>query len=224
MEKKHHREDILEAIQMALEQGNNTVETILNSSSEDVQIEVCRNDIKDLEKSGDLVLDGNKLLLTESGKRLAMQTLRRHRLTEMLLFSMLGLERELASEIGCMVEHGIREEMLDGICTFLGHPENCPHGRPIPPGGCCEKRSTTVESQVIPLSRLKPGERARIVYITPRHHQRLHKLSSMGINPGVVVELHRKKPAFILHFEETDLALESSVADDIHVSRINNDK
>ena len=222
MEKKHHREDLLEAILMAEEHGENTIESILNSQSEDRQIEISREDIEALEKEGDIVRDESGLQLTESGRYLGMQTLRRHRLTEMLLFSMLGLERELASEIGCRVEHGIREEMLDGICTLLGHPQTCPHGRPIPPGECCRKNRTTVPSQVVPLSSLRPGESGRIVYITPRHHQRLHKLSSMGINPGVVVELHRKKPAFILHFEGTDLALEKSVADDIHVSRMSN--
>ena len=30
---------------------------------------------------------------------------------------------------------------LDRICAFLGHPKTCPHGKPIPPGPCCETRA-----------------------------------------------------------------------------------
>ncbi len=129
MEKKAHKEDLLEAILMASEVGDNTLEEIKKAKAEDTDIDVTQEDIESLEASGDLKVENGTISLTDTGREIAEQTLRRHRLTEMLLFSMLGLERELATEISCRVEHGIRDEMLDGVCTLLGHPATCPHGR-----------------------------------------------------------------------------------------------
>ncbi|MDJ0761370.1 MAG: metal-dependent transcriptional regulator [Myxococcota bacterium] len=220
MNMNDHRENVLEAVLMVSEIGEATIAEIKAAQSEDVQIEVTEEDIAFLVSQGFLVREADKIALTEKGNDIARQTLRRHRLAEMLLFSLLGVDRTLASEIGCRIEHGIREEMLDGVCTLLGHPSNCPHGRPIPPGRCCAARQTVVESQIIPLSTLRPGERARIVYIQPRSHARLHRLTSLGLNPGVEVRLHRRKPAFCLQFEGTELAIDPGVAADIQVCRI----
>lgn len=220
MELNDHLENVLEAVFMAEEVGDTTVERILRTRSEDVQIEIVENDFDKLLDERMITRSGEEIALTEEGRVIARRTVRRHRLAEMLLYTMLGVDRELASEIACRVEHGIREEMLEGVCTMLGHPSSCPHGRPIPPGDCCEAGRTVVECNVMPLSELAPGERGRIVYIRPRSHQRLHRLASLGMNPGVIVELHRRSPAFCIRFEETELAIDRDVAEDIHVSKV----
>lgn len=213
-------EDLLEAVLMAGELGDTSVERIRAARSEDAHVEVSESDIEELAAEGFLERDRDHVRLTARGREIAEQVARRHRLTEMLLFTWLGIDLDLASEIGCRVEHGVREELLDGVCTLLGHPATCPHGRPIPPGPCCREGRTTVESQIVPLTALKPGEHGRVVYIKPRDHHRLHRLSSMGLNPGVVVELHQRRPAYCLRFEETELALDRQVAEDIQVSRL----
>ncbi|HUT76224.1 MAG TPA: metal-dependent transcriptional regulator [Polyangia bacterium] len=213
-------EDVLEAILMARELGDTTLEKINLGRAEDACSSVDEVDLDELIAGGFAARDGAELSLTPSGLAIAEHTVRRHRLTEMLLYSLLGLDRDLASEIGCKVEHGIREEMVDGVCTLLGHPQVCPHGRTIPPGQCCRDGRRVVESQVVPLTDLRPGERARIVYITPRDHHRLHRLSSMGLNPGIEIELHQRNPAFCLRVDETELALDRDVAGDIQVSRL----
>jgi len=216
-------EDLLEAVLMAEELGDTSVERIRAARSEDAHVEVSREDIETLAADEFVTLDDELVRLTTRGREIAEQVARRHRLTEMLLFTWLGIDLDLASEIGCRVEHGVREELLDGVCTLLGHPATCPHGRPIPAGPCCREGRTSVESQIVPLTALKPGERGRVVYIKPRDHHRLHRLSSMGLNPGVMVELHQRRPAFCLRFEETELALDRQVAEDIQVSRLPKD-
>ena len=30
--------------------------------------------------------------------------------------------------------------ITDSMCAMLGHPTECPHGSPIPPGPCCPPR------------------------------------------------------------------------------------
>jgi len=163
---------------------------------------------------------GDRLVLTPEGREMAEGFVRRHRLTEVLLDSVLGLDRKRAFDIGCHMEHEMPPEMAEAFCILLGHPTTCPHGLPIPPGPCCEAHQTTVETQVVPLTDLRPGEKGRVMFIKPKNHHRLHRLTSLGLTPGVVVELHQRSPAVCFRFEGTELAMEKDVADDIYVARI----
>ena len=56
---------------------------------------------------------------------------RRVRLAEVLLARTLGRDSE------CGRETPVAAGFEDQVCAFLDHPEVCPHGRPIPPGGTC---------------------------------------------------------------------------------------
>jgi DtxR family Mn-dependent transcriptional regulator len=38
------------------------------------------------------------------------------------------------------IEHSLSPEVTEKICTFLHHPQTCPHGSPIPRGACCLKK------------------------------------------------------------------------------------
>lgn len=203
------KENLIEAVLMAAERGEDAPGGI-----------DAAGDIGILVEEGLLIRDGARVELTPEGRAIAESVTRRHRLAEVMLTMFLGIDKERASEIGCIVEHDIMPEMVDSICTILGHPSSCPHGRPIPPGSCCRAGRTVVPSQVVPLTQLESGEKGRIIYITPRDHQRLHRLASLGITPGVVVEIHGRSPAFCIHFEGTDIALDKDVAGDIHVTRV----
>jgi hypothetical protein len=45
----------------------------------------------------------------------------------------------------------------------------------------------------------------------------LHQLIALGLNPGVQVTVHRASPAFIIKFENTELALDKEIAKNIYV-------
>lgn len=68
-----------------------------------------------------------------------------------------------------------------------------------------------------PLSALRAGESAIIVRIASTAPERLVKLSSLGVMPGVRVTLVQRNPAVVLQIAETSIALDSEVADDILV-------
>lgn len=80
-------------------------------------------------------------LLTEEGKGMALEVIRHHRLLERYLMEHLGFGAEEVHEQAEILEHHISEEFEDRIADLLGHPETCPHGKPIPP-----KRSSEVFS------------------------------------------------------------------------------
>jgi DtxR family Mn-dependent transcriptional regulator len=70
--------------------------------------------------------------LTESGEALALQILRRHRLLELFLARVLALDWNEVHEHAEHLEHAIRDDLIDRIDAYLGHPECDPHGDPIP--------------------------------------------------------------------------------------------
>ena len=84
---------------------------------------------------GEFIID-----FTPTGRQRAMDVIRRHRLAERLFTQTLQVENEEEIEQqACKFEHILSPEVTDRICSFLGHPETCPHGSPIPAGECCEK-------------------------------------------------------------------------------------
>ncbi len=157
---------------------------------------------------------------TEKGKKRAGDIIRRHRLAERLLVDVLNVRENVAIESdACAFEHFLSPEVTDHICTLLGHPAKCPHGHDIPRGKCCERAQKQVETAVVSLAELKAGESGRIVYIATVDHQRLDRLTSLGLFPGRVVKVHQKEPLLILILGETQIALEKRIVDDVKVVR-----
>ena len=209
-------EEILEAIWVADEEGSFTIAAIRKLCPESISDQ----ELAEMEREGWLKRKGERVLFTATGKEAARGVVRRHRLTESLLTYVLKLPVEQAHDIACRMEHILPPEMVTSICTLLGHPEYSPEGKPIPPGDDCLERVDSVQVQIVNLTEMQSGERGRIAYIKPKHHDRLHRLTSFGIVPGVEVELHQRSPAYCIQFEETEVALDRDVAEDIYVRKI----
>lgn len=164
--------------------------------------------------------DGERVTLTPEGLRLAEAIVRRHRLGETLFTTVIEAQDEDAVErTACVMEHVLGDGLTDSICTFLGHPRFCPHGKPIPQGTCCLKLARTVEPLILPLDRLPAGSCGRIVSIGARDPAHLNRLSSLGIVAGATVSLQQKSPAVVLRIQETTLALDPAIAGEIYVRR-----
>jgi DtxR family transcriptional regulator, Mn-dependent transcriptional regulator len=220
MIQKQKIEEILEAIWKAEEKQESSLAHIRAICPEPISDE----EIVELQDAGFVRREGERILFTEEGKGRARGVVRRHRLTESLLVHVLQLPRDQAHQIACDMEHILPPEMEESICTLLGHPEVTADGRPIPSGPDCLRKQRAVSSMIVNLCELHAGEKGRIAYIKPKNHERIHRLTSFGLVPGVTIELHQKTPAYCLRFEGTELALDSDVAEDIFVGRINNEE
>jgi len=88
-----------------------------------------------------LVLPENgAFALTEKGRLRASDIIRRHRLAEVLFRDTFEIRsNDQIESNACVLEHVLSPEVTESICKFLKHPTQCPHGRPIPRGACCEK-------------------------------------------------------------------------------------
>ena len=96
-----------------------------------------------------VVESGGSLALTDEGRTLAREIVRRHRLAERLLTDVLQVREGAVESSACDFEHFLTPEVTDSICTLLGHPTVCPHLRPIPAGTCC----SLLPSEIGPLVR-----------------------------------------------------------------------
>src|SRR5206468_4535111 len=70
--------------------------------------------------------------LTRGGEQLALHVLRRHRLVELFLVRVLGMDWSEVHDEAEELEHAISDKVLDRIDALLGHPSVDPHGDPIP--------------------------------------------------------------------------------------------
>ncbi|WP_136797237.1 metal-dependent transcriptional regulator [Desulfosediminicola ganghwensis] len=206
-------EEILEAIWVAREKKQSSLAAI----RENCAIQFSGSELKALERNKMVLLNGDEVHFTHEGEKLGKVIIRRHRLAEVLVTSILKVKKHKMHEIACEFEHSLQAEVEESICTLLGHPEVCPDGKSIPPGVCCKNNSTRVENTVTSLIELSPGEQGRITYIKPGSHSNLHQLLSFGLSPGVTVTVHRTSPAFCVKFENTELALDPEIAKNIFV-------
>lgn len=214
------QEEILESIWSVSDRQNNTIEAVRKRSS----VDFTEEDLDELEQQNLIVRDQDNISLDNKGKAIAEIIIRRHRLAEILVSSILKLKQSDMEEMACKVEHSLLPEVEESICTLLGHPEFCPDGKRIPRGRCCSGKRKVIDSSVVSLRELAPGESGKITYIKPDNHSSFHQLISFGLHPGVVVAVHRKNPAFCIKFENTELALDENVAANIYVWKLTNGK
>ena len=168
-------------------------------------------------KENYVTVSGEEVSFSAHGRDAAMNLIRRKRLAEKLLAEVFALGPSEIKASACRFEHVLSPEVTDSVCSFLGHPPTCPHGKPIPHGKCCKKLTHSMRPLVMPMKDLDPGNRARIVFIAPKDHSRMDRLSTLGIVPGADIVLHQKKPAFVIRSGETELALDIEIAAEIYV-------
>lgn len=173
--------------------------------------------MEELVKEGLAAWDGGRLTLTPDGRPHAAQAIRRHRLAERLLVDVLSTEEARMEEHACRFEHVLANGVSESICTLLGHPRFCPHGKPIPPGRCCQERDQTVERLIAPLRELQAGQKGEIAYIRMDKPRRLQKLMAMGVLPGVPITLQRRLPSFVFQVGHSQFAVDEAIAADIYV-------
>lgn len=123
--------------------------------------------------------------LTQRGRYIGGEAVRRHRLAERLLTDLLGATPEQAHEEAHRLESFLRGEIEMRVMAVLGYPLTCPHGNPMDVG--------SVED-AIPLSEMEgegPFSIVKIRYDTPDF---LNYLKSLGLVPGSTVSIPARAP------------------------------
>ena len=119
------------------------------------------------------------IALTLDGRRLAVAMVRRHRLLEAFLVSVLGYSWEQVHPEAEQLEHAVSDEFIQRIDDLLGHPARDPHGDPIPTAdGHVPAQRTT------PLTQVNDGEIVTIERISDADPSVLRTAATLGLIPG----------------------------------------
>jgi DtxR family Mn-dependent transcriptional regulator len=89
--------------------------------------------VKALAESGLVVYEPyNGVRLTNAGEKLAARVIRRHRLIELFLVQVMGMNWDEVHDDAEQMEHVVSDRLIERIDEMLGRPEFDPHGDPIP--------------------------------------------------------------------------------------------
>ena len=130
--------------------------------------------------------------LTESGRKVALEVLRHHRLLELHLAENLGMGWDAVHAEAEVLEHVLSEELEEVIAAKLGNPTLDPHGDPIPSRELAVADIADIADQS--LYALEPGEQGRFIRISDSDPEMLRFLEARGIAPGASLELIEKQP------------------------------
>jgi DtxR family Mn-dependent transcriptional regulator len=121
----------------------------------------------------------NGTRLTDNGKRLALNVLRRHRLVEQFLVQILGLDWSEVHEEAEELEHAVSDKVLEKIDTLLGRPRVDPHGDPIP-----SSKGTVEQSRLLSLASCGPSKTMRVARVLDQNPGFLKFIDGCGLTPG----------------------------------------
>lgn len=205
-----HAEEILEVLWIQTEEEGKKCLGLGASKDEPA--------IEELVKLGYIRRDQDHIHLLEKGRLYALACVRRHRLSERLMVDVFDITKDMMNEASCKFEHILHKGLEDNVCTLLGHPEICPHGKPIPPGKCCiERKDKKISKFVAPLSDLDVKDMGQIAYLHTKDTPQMQKLMNIGALPGASITLLQAFPSYVFQLGQSQFAIDKTLASSIYV-------
>ncbi len=127
--------------------------------------------------------------LTERGVKVALETIRHHRLLELYLNQKVGIEWHKVDAEAEELEHVLSEELEAAMDRALDYPTIDPHGDPIP-----AKDGTIISPEETVLTEMEVGSSTVISRVTQESSDILHYLGDNGIFPDVTVSVEEQAP------------------------------
>jgi Mn-dependent transcriptional regulator len=127
--------------------------------------------------------------LTESGRRAALRTLRRHRVIEAYLARALGYPWDRVHDEAERLEHAASDELVDRMAATIGEPVVDPHGAPIP-----TRDGAVDETEYTSLAELSVGASGVVARVTGKDPELLRYLGELSIRPGRKVTVKARAP------------------------------
>jgi DtxR family Mn-dependent transcriptional regulator len=128
--------------------------------------------------------------LTSRGEQLALHVLRRHRLVELFLVKVLGLDWSVVHEEADSLEHAVSDRVLERLDALLGHPTVDPHGDPIP-----TPKGQLHEPRRMSLADCTVGVSHRVTRVLDQEPEFLQFADRQGLTPGATVAVQKREAA-----------------------------
>jgi DtxR family transcriptional regulator, Mn-dependent transcriptional regulator len=127
--------------------------------------------------------------LTPSGRRVALEVIRHHRLLELFLAEVLDMPWDRVHKEAEVLEHVLSTELEEVIAEKLGNPTRDPHGDPIPSADFIIEELETAS-----LSSLDKGATGVFVRVSDSDPEMLRYLGERGVTPGAAFEVIDRQP------------------------------
>lgn len=136
-----------------------------------------------------LYTPGSGAQLSPSGRTEAIRVIRRHRLIELFLTRVLGLDWSEVDGEAEALEHAISPRLEQAIAAHLGEPLEDPHGHPIPTAD-----GKLPDRDFLRLSEFAAGDRVLIREAQDDHPERLRRWQQLGLVPGTEIHFRHYEP------------------------------
>jgi DtxR family Mn-dependent transcriptional regulator len=127
--------------------------------------------------------------LTETGRRAALRTLRRHRVIEAYLAQALDYPWDRVHAEAERLEHAASDELVDRMAATMGEPEVDPHGAPIP-----TRDGAVDETEYTSLADLAVDVPGIVMRVTDEDPAMLRYLAELAVVPGRRVTVKSRAP------------------------------
>jgi DtxR family Mn-dependent transcriptional regulator len=125
--------------------------------------------------------------ITEEGKKIALQTIRKHRLWEVFLVEKLKFSWDEVHEVADELEHIKSRILIQRLDEYLGFPKFDPHGDPIP-----DEYGDVRSRPRIPLNELELHATGQIVAVKDSSAAFLRYLDKVGAYIGARIKVTDK--------------------------------
>jgi len=128
--------------------------------------------------------------LTDSGRQLAAHVLRRHRLIELFLVQVMGMDWTEVHPEAELLEHAVSDRLIARMDEMLGYPSVDPHGDPIP-----DVHGVVDESVLPSLLVCDLGVPLKVARLTDQSRDFLQLIDRRGLRPGSPVQVESREEA-----------------------------
>lgn len=127
--------------------------------------------------------------LTDSGRKIALNMIRKHRILEQYLVERLNYSWDEVDEEAEVLEHAISDVLANRMWDDLGQPTHDPHGSPIP-----TVDGELIKQDLIPLIDVPLEQTVQVKRIKNRSPEELRYLANIGLTTGVVLKIKNMAP------------------------------
>ncbi len=117
--------------------------------------------------------------LTEQGRFIALNIIRKHRLWEVWLVNNLGFKWDEVHDIAEQLEHVVSDVLIENLDKHLGYPKSDPHGDLIP-----DAKGRFAKSSSKPLTECKKGDKVKFTGVADHSISFLQYLTKANIKLG----------------------------------------
>lgn len=127
--------------------------------------------------------------LTEAGRTIALNVIRRHRLIELYLVEELGYALHEVHNEAENLEHAVSPRFIEAITTKLGNPQVDPHGDPIP-----NAEGVMIARNLVPLTELPLDTPAVVAQLNAGDSDMLQHILDRDFKLNTLVEVTQRDP------------------------------